>query len=195
MVLSKVLKRIRRFVNRLRYFLLPNFARLLGNRLVLAGGLPICGQLMVVRGEGKVTIGKGCSFGARLGGFNRGGCVELQPRRREAVIEIGDRVLTNNNVFITAMNRVVVGADTLIGQNVMITDYEAHGTHPLERRKPGRAGEVVVGQNVWIGNNVTILRDTTIGNDSIVAAGAVVKGTFPSGVVLGGVPAKVIKTI
>jgi len=56
-------------------------------------------------------------------------------------------------------------------------------------------GRIVIGNNVFIGYGVTILLGTKIGDNSVVAAGAVVKGTFPDGVIIGGVPAKVLCTI
>nr|WP_288788550.1 DapH/DapD/GlmU-related protein [uncultured Fibrobacter sp.] len=51
---------------------------------------------------------------------------------------------------------------------------------------------VKIGNRVWIGNNATILKGTEIGENSVVAAGAVVSGKFPANVILGGVPAKII---
>lgn len=56
-------------------------------------------------------------------------------------------------------------------------------------------GQIVIGNNVFIGNNCIILPNVTIGNNVVIAAGAVVTKNFPSNVVIGGVPAKVIKTI
>ena len=49
--------------------------------------------------------------------------------------------------------------------------------------------------NVWIGNDVTILKNTKIGSNSIVATGAVVAGVFPKNVIIGGIPAKIIRTL
>lgn len=72
-------------------------------------------------------------------------------------------------------------------------DHEAHGISPSDRGKIGIIGSFVIGNNVWIGNNTTILKNSKIGNNSIVAAGAVVSGIFPCNVIIGGVPAKVIK--
>ena len=48
---------------------------------------------------------------------------------------------------------------------------------------------------VWVGSKVTFLDGSEVGNNSVVAAGAVVNGKFPPNVVIGGVPAKVIKEI
>ena len=58
-----------------------------------------------------------------------------------------------------------------------------------------KIGEVKIGKNVWIGNNVTILKNSEIGDNSIVAAGAIVNKEFPPNVIIGGVPAKIIKTL
>ena len=52
---------------------------------------------------------------------------------------------------------------------------------------------IKIGNNVWIGAKSTILDGSVIGNGTVVAAGAVVRGQFPDNVVLAGVPAKIIK--
>lgn len=52
-----------------------------------------------------------------------------------------------------------------------------------------------IGNNCWIGAKTTILDGTIIGNHCVVAAGAVVKGIFPDNVIIGGVPARIIKEI
>ena len=54
---------------------------------------------------------------------------------------------------------------------------------------------IVIGNKVWIGDNATILPGVTIGENSIVAAGAVVTKDVPANVIVGGLPARIIKTI
>ena len=56
-------------------------------------------------------------------------------------------------------------------------------------------GDIVVGNDVWIGGNVTILPGITIGNNVVVAAGAVVTKDVPDNCVVGGVPARILKNI
>jgi len=97
--------------------------------------------------------------------------------------------------MICAANYIEIGDNTLIGNFVSIRDHEAHGINPDKRREIGEIGEVIIEENVWIGNNVIILKNTCIGKNSIVAAGAVVAGKFPANVIIGGVPAKIIKSI
>ena len=90
---------------------------------------------------------------------------------------------------------IKINDNVLIGQNVTIMDFAAHGTKPNERRNNITKGKVIINDNVWIGNNVIILKNTEIGKNSVVAAGAVVSGVFPSNVIIGGIPARVIKKI
>jgi len=77
-----------------------------------------------------------------------------------------------------------------------VMDSDFHDISP-EKRIGGtpKTGKVVIADNVWIGDRVTILKGSTIGRNSVVAAGAVVSGEFPANVVIGGVPAKVIREI
>jgi acetyltransferase-like isoleucine patch superfamily enzyme len=182
------------FFFRLVNFYLPNFKKINSNH-VLYKNVPSCQQYTKITGLGKVEIGKNCSFGYKLGGFNKGGHIEIQPRLPSAKIKIGDNVATNNNIFICAANNIEIGKNTLIGQNVTIMDFEAHGIAPDQRRKMGKIGQVILGENIWIGNNVTILKNSSIGDNSIVAAGAVVTGHFPANVIIGGVPARTIKQL
>lgn len=52
-----------------------------------------------------------------------------------------------------------------------------------------------IGKNVWIGSNATVLQGVTVGENSVVAAGAVVTKDVPANSIVGGVPAKLIKKI
>lgn len=175
-------------------FIIPNYS-FLHKKNIKFKSVPRCNQKLYITGFGKVEIGKSCAFGYELGGFYRGGCVELQARYDNSFISIGDNVLTNNNIFVLAANHIRIGDRSLIGQYVTIMDHEAHGIDSNSRSKIGPIGSVSIGNNVWIGNNVIILKNSTIGDNSIVAAGSVVSGVYPSNVIIGGVPAKVIKPL
>ena len=175
-------------------FILPNLRFLISKR-VFYYQLPSCNQKTYLTGRGHIVFGENCVLGYKPGGFHRGGAIEFQVRYENSVIKIGNRVATNNNVFICAANRIEIGDNTRIGQYVTMMDFEAHGIQPNDRSKVGEIGEIVIGTNVWLGNNVTILKNSSIGNNTIVATGAVVSGVFPSNVIIGGVPAKIIKKV
>ena len=175
-------------------FIFPNLNFLIQKKVTFINK-PTCNQKTLLTGIGHINIGDKCTLGYKPGGFHRGGSIELQARYKKAVIKIGNKVATNNNIFICAANYIEIGDKTLIGQNVTIMDFEAHGIDSTKRNEIGKVGEVVLGDNIWIGNNVTILKNTKIGANSIVATGAVVSGKFPSNVVIGGIPAKIIKKL
>jgi acetyltransferase-like isoleucine patch superfamily enzyme len=171
-----------------------NFLVLFQKRL-LVDLVPKCNQKLLISGKGKLILGNHCEFGFKLGGNYYGGLVEIQPRYEDSKIEIGNNVSTNNNLFICCANHISIGDDTLIGSGVSILDHEAHNISPSKRRMIGDIGSVSLGRNVWIGNNVLILKNSIIGDNSIVAAGAIVSGIFPANVIIGGIPAKIIREI
>lgn len=180
------------FYRRVNFFWLPNL--LSKTNTSINSGVEFQ-QLTLIRGLGKIEIGKNCCFGAFRGGFHRNGSIELQTRDKEAQILIGDGVKTNNNVFICSANLISIGEKTLIGQGVTIMDFEAHCKDPNKRDLVGEIGSIKIGKNVWIGNNVIILKNSVIGDNTIIAAGAVVAGTFDENSIIGGIPAKFLKSI
>ncbi|HEY3369695.1 MAG TPA: acyltransferase [Prolixibacteraceae bacterium] len=182
-------------LNQWRNFELPNSAAIMKEKIILIKKCPSCQQLTKITGLGKVEIGTNCSFGYKLGGFHKAGLIEIQPRYKDSIIKIGNNVATNNNIFFCAAHYIEIGDDSLIGLNVIITDHEAHGIDPLKRRQIGEIGKVIVGKNVWIGNNVTILKNSEMGDNVIIAAGAIVCGKFPANVIIGGIPAKIIRNL
>lgn len=108
-------------------------------------------------------------------------------------ITIGKNVFFNTGCSFQDRGGITIGDGTLIGMNVTIATLN-HGL-PLETRNTTYPSPVVIGKNVWIGSNATILPGVTIGDNSVVAAGAVITKDVPENTVVVGVPAKVIKKI
>ena len=110
-------------------------------------------------------------------------------------IHVGKNFLANYNVTILDIAPVTIGDYVMIGPNTLITTVN----HPLSPRKRrghiGQAKPVSIGRDVWIGGNCTILPGVTIGNNVVIAAGAVVTKDVPDNCVVGGVPAKMIREI
>ena len=98
----------------------------------------------------------------------------------------------NNNVSITAMNKITIGNNVKIANNVVIVDHD----HDYSNNNIGyKTGSVVIEDYVWIGANVVVLKDTYIGAHSVIAAGCVVNGSVPAYTIYGGSKAKLIKKI
>lgn len=110
-------------------------------------------------------------------------------------IHVGDNFYANFGCVILDVALVTIGDDCLIGPQVGI--YTA--THPIEpiARKQGRefAQPITIGDNCWIGGHAVINPGVTLGNNVVVASGAVVTRSFGHNVVIGGNPAQVIKRL
>lgn len=116
-------------------------------------------------------------------------------------IVIGNNVSIGNDCHITAINRIEIGNNVLMGKKITITD-NSHGKSEPELllsppviRPLYSAGPVIIKEGVWIGDKATILPNVRIGENAIVGANAVVTRDIPANCVVGGIPAKVIKII
>ena len=154
-------------------------------------------QATLLCGDGTIRIGDRTTIGYHIGGGFASSRCELQARSPGAVIAVGSAVGINNGFLAIAVRSITIADRCLIGKDVQILDFDAHGVDPDERRSSsGRASPVVLGENVWVGNDAIILKGVRIGGNSIVAAGAVVTGgEYPEDSIIGGNPARVIGSV
>ena len=108
-------------------------------------------------------------------------------------IHIGKDVFINMGCKFQDQGGIFIGDGALIGHNVVLATLN-HAASPKDRGSMIPA-PIRIGKNVWVGANAVILPGVTIGDGAIVAAGAVVNRDVPENTVVGGVPAKVIRTI
>lgn len=108
-------------------------------------------------------------------------------------IKVGKGVFINSGCCFQDQGGIEIGDNTLIGQQVVIATLN-HDFLP-EKRGNMTPSPVKIGKNVWIGAHATILPGITIGDGSIIAAGAVVTKNVPENVIVAGVPAKILKEI
>lgn len=157
--------------------------------------------------KGSATIEDGCHINAlSKGGITIGGNFSIG---RNSIIEctgvirelgeeliIGDNVGIAANAFIAMRGKLEIGDNTIFGPGVSI-HCENHNFSDLEtpiRLQGATRKGVKIGKDCWIGSKAVILDGVTIGDHVIVAAGAVVTKDVPDYSIVGGVPAKVIKT-
>lgn len=108
-------------------------------------------------------------------------------------ITVGKNVFINSGCHFQDQGGITIGDGVLIGHNVVLATLN-HDFSP-KKRSTLHPAPIVIGENVWIGSNATVVPGVTIGNGSIIAAGAVVTKNVPENVVAGGVPAKIIKIL
>ena len=149
-----------------------------------------------LKGLQYISIGHGT-------GFSRGAILtahdEYAGYHYNPSIRIGSNCSIGEYCHITACYSITIGDNLLTGRYVYISD-NAHGEAVMSQldippmlRPLYVKGPVVIGNNVWIGESARILSGVTIGDGAIIGANAVVTHDVPSGAVVGGVPARVIK--
>lgn len=113
----------------------------------------------------------------------------------------GENCKLGDNVHIVANSKVIFGDDCLLASNIFISDT-SHGIYKgaiqdTPCSKPDKralvTAPVSIGNRVWIGENVSILPGVTIGSGVIIGANSVVNKDIPDNVIVGGVPARIIK--
>ncbi|MDV4043723.1 acetyltransferase [Elizabethkingia anophelis] len=106
---------------------------------------------------------------------------------------IGKNVFINFDCTFLDLGGITIEDNVLIAPKVNLLSEG----HPVsaENRQSLMVGHIHIKQNAWIGANATILPGVTIGENSIVASGAVVSKDVPDNTIVGGIPAKIIKTI
>lgn len=143
-------------------------------------------------GKGKLIIGDSSGIGAYSQliistSFNNLG----------AYIHIGKHVGIGQFASIGGSGGVTIGNHTIIGQYFSCHPENHNYGDPdkLIKDQGTTRAKITIGENCWIGAKVTVLAGVTIGDNSIVAAGAVVNKSMPPNSIIAGVPARVIKGI
>ena len=158
-------------------------------RLFLYGrGLPF------VTGPLRITMGDDCRVATQI---------TISGRTAGAAkpsLEIGDNVDIGWGTGLYVGTRIVIGNNVRIAGQGTLAGYPGH---PLDAARRARgeaeddhqARDIVLEDDVWLARHVVVNAGVTIGRGTVVAAGSVVTKDLPPGVLVGGVPARVIKTI
>ena len=149
----------------------------------------------VIYNERYLRIGAGTMVGPNVcltAGMGPG-----QPMLTDPVVTIGDRCIIGRGSHIIGHWSIELGDDIQTGPYVYVTDqnhgYEDPGSPIGWQRTVERP--VKIGSGCWLGANAVILPGTELGENCVVAAGAVVRGTFPDHCVVAGVPARIVRKL
>lgn len=108
-------------------------------------------------------------------------------------ITLGKNIFINSGCCFQDQGGITIGDDTLIGHQVVLATLN-HDITPSKRANLVPS-PINIGKNVWIGAKAVVLAGVSIGDNAIVAAGAVVNRNVPKNAIVAGVPAKIIKMI
>src|ERR1700740_3537416 len=109
-------------------------------------------------------------------------------------IRVGRNVFVNQNCTFYDLGGLDIADDVLIGPNVSIITA-SHPLEPSQRRAATVGKPIVIEKGVWIAAGATIIGGVTVGENSVVAAGSVVTRNVPANALVGGNPARVIRSI
>ena len=151
----------------------------------------------LLKGTERIEIGKSSTFDKHL--FLTA-WTQFSREEKMSLITIGESCNFGAYNHITAVNQINIGDNCLTGKWVTISDND-HGTTSIDNLKIRpqdrdivSKGPVIIGKNVWIGDKATILGGVTIGDGVVIAANAVVTKDVPPYSVVGGIPARIIKS-
>lgn len=157
-------------------------------------------------GNGSISIGEGCRFGAAfILNVTDGGKVFIGRNTyigpNVQIIVQGGTLIIENNVFIgvgsiiACRDNIYIGSDALIAEYVVIRDQD----HKADSRPVRCSGfhtlPIRIGQDVWIGCKASILRGASVGDRCVVGAHALVRSHIPGDMLAVGVPARVVKRV
>ena len=137
-------------------------------------------------------------FVQKVLGFNREASWPMHPTShvsnpRRVHLGIGAAPGLSRGCYIQSRNGIEIGDYTLVAPNVGLLSA-SHDPYSIGEHK--RGGPIRIGRYCWIGMNAVILPEVTLGDHTVVGAGAVVTHSFPEGYcVVGGVPARLIRKL
>jgi acetyltransferase-like isoleucine patch superfamily enzyme len=143
-------------------------------------------------GGPNIRIGKCATVVAEPDGWVRIGVWGTQPGRGR--ISIGDYVMISPGTRISACESIEIGHGVMMANGAYITDSDWHGLYDRTRRDTA-VRPVSIHDNAWLGDHCTVLKGVTIGENSVVAARAVVTQDVPANTVVAGNPAVVVKQL
>ena len=162
-----------------------------GKQLYLYGGMPYISGPLNIRVGSRTRMSGQTTFSART-----------TPRADgiEPMLQIGCNVDVGWQTTIAVGTKVVIGDNVRLAGRHFLAGYPGHPLDAADRAAglpdlDHQCGDIILEDDVWLATGVSVMAGVTIGQGTIVAAGSVVTRDLPAGVLAGGCPAKVIKTL
>ncbi|HNP31932.1 MAG TPA: acyltransferase [Flavobacterium sp.] len=203
-----------RIPDRLIYSVLYNRAKMLVRGYFKTGRKVFIGSDSKIMNPGNIIFGKSVTIGRLciLDGFSSekivlGDCVKIGAfsvltstshfSKYGKGLKMGNNSAIGDYTHFGAAGGIEIGDDVIMGSFISFhsENHNFSDKSKLIREQGVTSKGIKLGNNIWVGAKVTFLDGCIVGNNSVVAAGAVVNGIFPDNVVIGGVPAKILKTI
>lgn len=140
----------------------------------------------------KIQLGDGCKIGA----YSLITCTS-HIAKYGIGLKMGNHSAIGDFAHFGASGGIEIGNDVIMGSYISFhsENHNFSDTTKLIKEQGVTSKGIKLGNNIWVGAKATFLDGSIVGDNCVIAAGAVVSGIFPNNVVIGGVPAKIIKPI
>jgi acetyltransferase-like isoleucine patch superfamily enzyme len=158
------------------------------NRIKIGSGSILTNVHFRLRGSGhQIEFGENCRV-------SRGAVLWFEDH--DGVLQVGSGTsMVEVHVAVTENSSVRIGEDCMLANDIDIRTGDSHSVIDTQTgERLNFAGDIVIGRHVWIAPHTVVLKGVNIGENSIIATGAVVTKSCEPGVIVGGNPARVIKT-
>ena len=158
-----------------------------GNKLIMEKGCMLLNSLVKISGNNNEVVLKANSYVSGA---------ELWIEDNNCLLSIGERTFVGHHSHLACTEderKLIVGDDCMISSNVQIRTGDSHSIVELEGNRINPAESVEIGNHCWIGEGSKVMKGVRLEGDNVVSTGAIVTKSFDKNVLLGGIPAKVIK--
>jgi acetyltransferase-like isoleucine patch superfamily enzyme len=158
-----------------------------GNKLIMEKGSMLLNSLVKISGNNNEVVLKANSYvsGAELWVENNG-----------CILEIGGGTFVGHHSHLACTedgSKLIIGGDGMISSYVQVRTGDSHSIVDMEGNRINHPQSVIIGNHCWIGEGAKVLKGVKLEGDDVVSTGAIVTKSFGKNVLLGGIPAKVIK--
>lgn len=166
--------------------------QLLNKKNISLGKNSTIGKYTIIDGYAKEKVYLGDN--SKIGPYSEVRCTSHFSKYGKG-FAMGSNSGTGKFAFFGSAGGITIGDNVIMGEYVSFhsENHNFSDTSKLIREQGVVSKGIFLGNDIWVGAKVTFLDGSHIGDHCVIAAGAVVTGKFPNNVVIGGVPAKVIK--
>ena len=130
----------------------------------------------------------------------REGCyvsgAEIWVADNDCKVEIGERTFVGHHTHLACVednSELIIGSDGMLSSYIQVRTSDSHHILDMDGNRINPAQSVYIGDHVWIGQGVRVMKGVRLEGDDIVSTGAIVTKSFDKNVLIGGIPAKVLK--
>lgn len=158
-----------------------------GNSVVLEKGAMLLNSLIRINGNNNEVVLKANSYVSGA---------ELWVEDNQCLMSIGERTFVGHHSHLACTednSKLIVGDDGMLSSYVQIRTGDSHSILDMDGNRINQAQLVTIGNHCWLGEGSKVLKGVTLEGDDIVSTGAIVTKPFGKNVLVGGIPAKVLK--